>query len=582
MKRFSPAFALLFLSGVAAPASAETVYVSQGTDWTAGLRADFYTEDQGSRIMPLSWMRALKQTSGAPFLDGSLARYGYLPMSGRTTDADLPVGFTTNDFGGTTAVGMNCAACHTRQIDVDDTAYRIDGGPGLVDFQSFLKDLDDAVLAVLAQDSAFDAFAEGVLGSGASSSDKAALKAELVVWSNRFHTLVARSLPDPAWAPGRLDAVSMIFNRLAGLDIGPEADDFLIPDNIQVADAPTRYPFLWNAARQDFTQWPGFAANGNDLLGLARNLGEVYGVFGEFHPVKKPGILFEFDFVTNNSADWDGLKNLEEWIWDIGAPQWPWSIDQQLASQGEVIFNSKTDDGGCVECHGKRKGKFRSLDHTTFATPILDVGTDIRECQILTRTVQTGVLEGAKIPIVGKKLGAEATAFDVLSVSVANAIIQHATTLRGDTPDASSGVLMAAKDLAGDDDFMSRFNDLTKAFPMSDDVADLAATADTDCKYEARVLDGIWAAAPYLHNGSVPTLAELLKSPDDRVASFTPGPAYDVDAVGLATEQTKFDQVIETTGCDDLESGNSRCGHDYGTQLSADQKTALLEYLKSI
>ncbi|MGB8900889.1 MAG: hypothetical protein WCC90_17330, partial [Methylocella sp.] len=42
----------------------------------------------------------------------------------------------------------------------------------------------------------------------------------------------------------------------------------------------TRYPFLWNAARQDKTQWPGFAKNGIDLLGLARNLGEVYGVFG--------------------------------------------------------------------------------------------------------------------------------------------------------------------------------------------------------------------------------------------------------------------------------------------------------------
>ena len=44
---------------------------------------------------------------------------------------------------------MTCAACHTRQIEVDGVAYRIDGGPAIVDFQSFLADLDTAVGTVL-------------------------------------------------------------------------------------------------------------------------------------------------------------------------------------------------------------------------------------------------------------------------------------------------------------------------------------------------------------------------------------------------------------------------------------------------
>jgi hypothetical protein len=43
--------------------------------------------------------------------------------------------------------------------------------------------------------------------------------------------------------------------------------------------------------------------------------------------------------------------------------------------------------------------------------------------------------------------------------------------------------------------------------------------------YEAGVMEGIWAAAPYLHNGSVPTLAQLLKPAADRVASFNVEPA---------------------------------------------------------
>ena len=229
---------VLFISSISTASLAETVFVNQGSKWTNKLRSAFYTQDQGSRIMPLSWMRALKYSNGEPFLADSLERYGYLPISGRS-EVDLPVGFTTNDFGGVQAVGMTCAACHTRQIDVNGTAYRIDGGPGIVDFQSFLKDLDDSVLAVLAENSAFESFANEVLGSGANTSEKESLKADVMVWSNRFHTLIDRSLPTPSWAPARLDAVSMIFNRLAGLGIGMKDDDFLIPDNIQIADAPT-------------------------------------------------------------------------------------------------------------------------------------------------------------------------------------------------------------------------------------------------------------------------------------------------------------------------------------------------------
>ena len=98
--------------------------------------------------------------------------------------------------------------------------------------------------------------------------------------------------------------------------------------------------------------------------------------------------------------------------------------------------------------------------------------------------------------------------------------------------------------------------------------------------FESRVLQGIWATAPYLHNGSVPTLADLLKPVKDRPISFKVGPSYDLKKIGLSTNQTKFDYTLKTTDCDDRNSGNSRCGHEYGTQLTADEKKALLEYLK--
>ena len=100
--------------------------------------------------------------------------------------------------------------------------------------------------------------------------------------------------------------------------------------------------------------------------------------------------------------------------------------------------------------------------------------------------------------------------------------------------------------------------------------------------YEARVMQGIWAAAPYLHNGSVPTLAELLKPAATRVKQFKIGNAYDTVDVGLATEQSQFNQTLVTTDCSNLNSGNSNCGHEFGTKLPDADKKALLEYLKTL
>jgi len=70
---------------------------------------------------------------------------------------------------------------------------------------------------------------------------------------------------------------------------------------------------------------------------------------------------------------------------------------------------------------------------------------------------------------------------------------------------------------------------------------------------------------------------ELLKPPAERVASFKIGSAYDLDHVGLAREQTQFGAfVLWTTadcGAGKMDgSGNSRCGHDYGTWLTDDER----------
>jgi hypothetical protein len=106
-------------------------------------------------------MQALKQPNGEAFLADSLGRYGYLPNN---DTPGMPVGFTVAGPSGGEIIGMTCSACHTRQITVDNMAYRVDGGPAIVDFQSFLADLDTAVNTVLTNEAAFSKFAQGVLG----------------------------------------------------------------------------------------------------------------------------------------------------------------------------------------------------------------------------------------------------------------------------------------------------------------------------------------------------------------------------------------------------------------------------------
>lgn len=548
--------------------AAEQVIIDQGAEWTASARKDFYSRDQGSRIMPLRWISALKQADGQPFMAESLGRYGYLPNKA-SKPAGLPVGFTVASGSEGQEIGMNCSACHTRQIEVNGTAYLIDGGPGIVDFQSFLADLDAAVKTVLTDKQAFTDFARAVLGPSATSKDKEKLQKAVKAWYLPYHTLIERALPAKPWGPARLDAVSMIFNRLAGLDIG-SPPTYMIPENIQPAVAPVRYPFLWNASIQDKTQWPGFASNGNDILALSRNLGEVYGVFGVFHPKKDKWRLLGVDYLANNSAEFQGLAALEDLVKKISPPKWPWKIDQALANKGKEIFARKTEQGGCADCHGIKPGQTRFPDQKTWATPLMDVGTDSKEYEILARTVKTGVLEGAKIPFLATPLKPVDTAFNVLGTSVLGSILQHYVP-----------VLMKTEEEAG-----AKKSAQPPFPPETESLRDAFIARPVEAKpsypYESRVLQGIWAAAPYLHNGSVPTLAELLKPAAERISSFKIGPAYDIVNIGLAAEQNKFDYTLETTDCSDRNSGNSRCGHEFGTKLSAEEKKALLEYLKTL
>jgi len=94
-------------------------------------------------------------------------------------------------------------------------------------------------------------------------------------------------------------------------------------------------------------------------------------------------------------------------------------------------------------------------------------------------------------------------------------------------------------------------------------------------------LDGIWLRAPYLHNGSVPTLADLLKPPAQRPQVFWRGyDVYDPQQIGFVTQGDEAERA--GTRFDTRLRGNGNQGHDFGTVLSEADKSVLLAYLKTL
>jgi mono/diheme cytochrome c family protein len=93
-------------------------------------------------------------------------------------------------------------------------------------------------------------------------------------------------------------------------------------------------------------------------------------------------------------------------------------------------------------------------------------------------------------------------------------------------------------------------------------------------------LDGIWLRAPYLHNGSVPTMRDLLEPVAQRPASFWRGyDVYDQKRMGFVFDSAEAERV--GTRHDVAAKGGGNQGHEYGVTLSDADKDALVEYLKT-
>lgn len=511
------------------------VALDQGPAWNSTNQAAFYYADQGSWIMPYEWAKALKLPNGQSFLSQLTTSYGYIPNPVSPSNPEgLPVGFLVANPGTKNQqLSMNCAACHTRQIEVNGIKHRIDGGPAVSNLYALFQGIDFVVGNTLNDLAAFNAFQAAVQVPAET------LRKELTTWYTPYNTLMSRSLPTTPWGIGRADAVAMLQNRASGLDIGPVANQHIIASNIAVAAQPVRYPFIWNSGKQDFTQWAGTSINGDMTYAFSRNTGEALGVFALFKPRSNAAVAGGVDFLAVNSINYKTVFNIQNSVNQIGPPQWPWPVDNAMVFQGKGLYEKN-----CASCHGIKQGQPRPGNPNTWATPVQNVNTDSSYYKnFVVPTTSSGILTGLTVPystnVVPATGAASVSLFDVANSS---ALLQFDPSLN----------------------------------------LSIKAPSRAVGSFESKVLQGVWAAAPYLHNGSVPTLAALLTPAANRPTSFQVGPVYDLVNVGLAVEQPSGSATVRvTTDCAVME-GNSRCGHEFGTLLTPDEKKALIEYLKTL
>jgi hypothetical protein len=588
--------------------------------WTEGQRNAWYVADQGSRLIPQKWIDALEQPGDAPVGSGKftdpayLAQFNYLlpaQYPRKNVDAtcpfdpSLPIGFVTDcqdnsRFGVTKLnwlstphptepwVGMNCSACHTNAVEVhytdgkpdQDQTLIVDGAPTLADFESFMSDLELALVQTRDDDRKFARFAAAVLPASEIEADKPKLKlamTTLIDWNNNLAKLNADT---NGYGYGRLDAIGHIFNKVA-LVAMPGGGQTSNP-----SDAPVSYPFLWNVPQLDRVEWNGIAANKpiglfgtEDLGALARNTGEVTGVFADLTVAPHVGSK---GYVS--SARIDRLDEMEQQLRSLSPPAWParFGLDQAKVEAGKALFAAN-----CASCHEVPSGFHLTPQRfKTTLTPLEDVKTDMwMACNASFDQAKAGYYAGEQqFLVTGPPVTDPATNLSMLQTAAVGTLLGQKAQLAQSVAAGVFGFdhgLPQAQQYRG----FALIPD-ARANQCNGVMHDKTNPHYAELVYKGRPLQGIWATAPYLHNGSVPTLYALLQRPADRPTTFCVGShKFDPKEVGFAYKGPcpagAFKFVV--SGQDGTPRGNSNAGHDYGAStLSDEQRYDLIEYMKTL
>lgn len=592
--------------------------VNLDQNWTADDRQWFYHTSQGGAfalLLRYPWLMAMEQprlpwsvVGRVPrFMeDGYITRFGFLRNPVERYSADslsigwaideyspsyvdthnnpdrLPVGFArTPDFVDPDdgkrydVIGFTCAACHTGQLNYGGKGIRIEGGPALTNLTKFETAVGLSLALTYFIPQRFDRFANAILGEDHTRTQRSELRGQLSLLIKKGEDYKALIEGPPAIYPteegfGRLDALGRIGNFVFGMEID-EA-------NMWISDGPVNFPHIWDTPWFDWVQY-----NGSIKQPIIRNAGESMGVFADvnfnpsdttrlFDSMVQPRNLYEMESLIRGPAPFEGLK----------PPKWPedlfGAIDQDLAARGKELYTKH-----CQGCHHPVRTEdppylpdkyWTEVD--SFGNRYLDlklvnlyeVGTDPKAAMnFAQRIVKLGELGEMFREEPGR--GGLRSAGDALPFLVSNTVNKKFDEIG--LPDSLREVWRGL-----------RPNDIRA--PLG---------------YLARPLNGVWASPPFLHNGAVPTIYQMLSPHDERDASFWLGSKeYDPEHLGYSTRRLRGGFRLDTS-----KPGNSNRGHQFegdfdpsepgfnwnalpmgviGPGLSHEERMAILEYLKTI
>lgn len=529
-------------------------------NWNDEDRQWFYHLNQGSSLLTYDLFVHLEQHDNGELLRDPLnmMRFGLLPgvKSAANPDA-LPIGFARNGDD----VGLTCAACHTQHIRHDGKLLRIDGGQAMLDLQLFLENLEKSLAATLNDSDKLARLGRRYHGDGPTEEEFLELKNLLEQDLARISDNNRRNHTQVPYGFTRLDAFGAILNKgLAATEV---------EDNFNEPDAPTSYPYLWDTPQHDYVEWNGSQANSN-IGALARNVGEVIGVFGRVETTPATWLYF-YDAGYLSTVHASNLRAVEKKVAELHSPLWPEffpAIDHEQAARGRVLYEQY-----CLSCHQdidrtdpKRLIKVRmgSLEK---------LGTDPKMAQnVLEMRGKTGIfLDKPRFYLVGSVMGEEEPALfvanNLMGGVLRNNPLQSLLAIRDAKKMGHPEEIHPPKYLDGE------------ILARGEEVSDRALLA-----YKARPLNGIWTGAPYLHNGSVPNLYELMLPAAERSGTFYIGSwEYDPVRVGYVNRPEPGAFLVDT-GL----PGNSNAGHEYGTGwdglpvLTDEEIWALVEYMKTL
>src|SRR5689334_6054839 len=590
--------------------------------------------------------------------EATLRRYGFVKTDAKTEPAPesvaglkptpvdnidgLPVGFArmTNvtDPGTGKAssdkIGLSCAACHTGSIYYKGVSVRFDGGASMLELRKLEAATFLSIFYTLYTPGRFDRFAMRVLGADAPRADRRKLWDELrgikdfLLNQAKIHAKSVKAKKeqngeegkDTDEGYGRLDALNRIGNQVFYADLVAGGISG-VEGNLYPNDAPVSYPPIWTVP---WLWWAQYDASIEQPL--IRNAGEALGVSAllNLSPKPAPDKLFSSSVALENLARIEKmLRGPDPFSRDpksfagLKSPEWPghlfpdddaWKIKPDRVAKGRKLYSDI-----CVECHlgpvndpeFDKQYKEKSFWTSKHWSQDADGGWILDEVQksvkgMGTDPAQGNVLRERMVDVPGflnlqpaKDLG-ERWKCKELPPSTA-------TTM------PFSIALMIVVD---------RVNQKWLADHNVTDPKQLAEIwgERSNCPnkkqlqeaiYRARPLNGVWATAPYLHNGSVPSLYWLLTPQSERPTRFCMGAReFDPRDVGFRVEgnetsckqgQTVFE--MNTRGGKKIK-GNSVLGHSFeaganvdkkdypdsviGRKLSDEERYDLIEYLKTL